>query len=174
MYTHPTHRLTALTRAAGQPNPDFLRYFPSIPPVPVSSVEVMPAETLDRVVAGPKGAEQFISSDQCMMCHSAATGAYGPVMFLQTAPPVKGVPSGVNVSPYGEWRWSPMGLAGRDPIFFAQLESEIAILKAEFKDPEPSIRATVNTCLTCHGGMRASASLTSITKTPGQIFNSTS
>ena len=30
----------------------------------------------------------------------------------------------VNLSPYGEWRASPMGLAGRDPIFFAQLQSE--------------------------------------------------
>ena len=36
--------------------------------------------------------------------------------------------NGVNVSPYTEWRWSPMGLAGRDPIFFAQLESELAYL----------------------------------------------
>src|SRR5690242_7162077 len=25
----------------------------------------------------------------------------------------------VNLSPYGEWRASPIGLAGRDPIFFA-------------------------------------------------------
>ncbi|HEY6802987.1 MAG TPA: cytochrome P460 family protein [Pyrinomonadaceae bacterium] len=153
LYTHPSHRLTAFTRAPSGPNPEFLKYFPSIGPVPVNKVEVMPAETLDRVVAGPKGAEQFISSDQCMMCHSAATGPYGPIMFLQTAPPVNGVPSGINVSPYGEWRWSPMGLAGRDPIFFAQLESEIAILKSEFKEPDTAIRATVNTCLTCHGGM---------------------
>ena len=30
----------------------------------------------------------------------------------------------VNLSPYGTWRTSPMGLAGRDPIFFAQLASE--------------------------------------------------
>ena len=30
----------------------------------------------------------------------------------------------VNISPYGTWRGSPMGLAGRDPIFFAQLASE--------------------------------------------------
>ena len=33
---------------------------------------------------------------------------------------------GLNVSPYGEWRWSPMGLAGRDPVFHAQLESEMS------------------------------------------------
>ena len=41
----------------------------------------------------------------------------------------RGEIAGANVSPYGEWRWSPMGLAGRDPIFFAQLESEFAFLK---------------------------------------------
>jgi len=46
-----------------------------------------------------------------------------------------------------------MGLAGRDPIFYAQLESEIAILRAESKNPDTDIRATVNLCLSCHGGM---------------------
>ena len=40
----------------------------------------------------------------------------------------------MNVSPFGEWRWSPMGLAGRDPIFYAQLDSEIAFVKSFFKD----------------------------------------
>ncbi len=33
-------------------------------------------------------------------------------------------PSPTNLSPYGEWRYSMMGLAGRDPIFFAQLDTE--------------------------------------------------
>ena len=37
----------------------------------------------------------------------------------------------MNVSPFGEWRWSPMGLAGRDPIFYAQLDSEIAFVSGE-------------------------------------------
>ena len=35
---------------------------------------------------------------------------------------------GINVSEYTEWRWSPMGLAGRDPIFYAQLDSELSYL----------------------------------------------
>ena len=30
----------------------------------------------------------------------------------------------------GEWRWSPMGLAGRDPVFYAQLECELAYINA--------------------------------------------
>lgn len=134
-------------------NLEFLQNFRAISRVPFPKVERLPPETLDRVVAAPKGAEQFLTSDQCMVCHSAATGAFGPTMFLQTAPPDANGAHGINVSPYGEWRWSPMGLAGRDPIFYAQLESEIELLKAEFKDSKPIIDATVNTCLSCHGGM---------------------
>lgn len=51
-----------------------------------------------------------------------------------------------NLSPYAEWSASPMGLAGRDPIFFAQLESE----KNIFPDLEPCIDTL---CLHCHGVM---------------------
>src|SRR5258708_30358980 len=52
----------------------------------------------------------------------------------------------INLSPYTEWRASMMGLAGRDPIFHAQLESEKAMRpsQAGFLD---------NTCYPCHGGM---------------------
>jgi hypothetical protein len=63
--------------------------------------------------------------------------------------------NGINVSPYTEWRWSPMGLAGRDPIFFAQLESELAYLD-EVKDEKTraSLKQTVvDTCFRCHGVM---------------------
>jgi mono/diheme cytochrome c family protein len=150
------HRRPSQRKAANPPlfaNSQFLELFKAISRVPYEGVKQMPPETLDRVSSAAKGPQQFLSSDQCMMCHSALTGPYGPTMFLQTAPPVNGVPSGINVSPYGEWRWSPMGLAGRDPIFYAQLESEIEILKSEFKQPEPVIQATINTCLSCHGGM---------------------
>jgi hypothetical protein len=63
----------------------------------------------------------------------------------------------MNVSPFGEWRWSPMGLAGRDPIFYAQFESEIAFVKSFFKnDPQKvaeKIKAINNTCFKCHGVM---------------------
>jgi hypothetical protein len=61
----------------------------------------------------------------------------------------------INVSPYGEWRWSPMGLAGRDPNFFAQLASELDYIKTI---PDKKVSATleqqaVNTCMLCHGVM---------------------
>ena len=72
-------------------------------------------------------------------------------------------PLGVNVSEYGEWRWSPMGLAGRDPVFFSQLESEQryvdSIPDREIAGDHPArTRATlkqqvVDTCMRCHGVM---------------------
>jgi len=52
----------------------------------------------------------------------------------------------INLSPYATWRSSPMGLAGRDPIFFAQLSSE------EQFHPE-SLDLIWNTCFGCHGIM---------------------
>jgi len=63
----------------------------------------------------------------------------------------------MNVSPFGEWRWSPMGLAGRDPIFYAQLESEVAFMQNFFKDNKPKMDAAIkgvsNICFKCHGVM---------------------
>ena len=94
----------------------------------------------------------YLTSDQCMGCHSGLSTGFGPVMFLDTSPSYK---TGLNVSPYGEWRWSPMGLAGRDPIFFAQLESELSILKDELPPEKADFfgQQTINTCLLCHGAM---------------------
>ena len=48
-----------------------------------------------------------------------------------------------------------MGLAGRDPIFHTQLESELALLRAEFSTAQLEVvtNALVNTCLSCHGAM---------------------
>src|SRR5262245_13788381 len=81
----------------------FLRYFANVP-IP-GSVQRMPAETYDHVVAGPSGAEMFITSNACMSCHSG-NAWYGAkyTMILEG-----GSKNPVNVSPYGEWRWSPNG-----------------------------------------------------------------
>ena len=51
----------------------------------------------------------------------------------------------VNVSPYGTWRSSPKGLAGRDPIFFAQLASETETFHPESprRSRTPASAATV-------------------------------
>ena len=143
----PDHRMLRLipSRVAIEmaTHAEFLRYFANVP-IP-GGVQRMPAETYDHVVAGPGGAEAFITSDACMSCHSA-NAWYGAkyTMILEG-----GSKNPVNVSPYGEWRWSPMGLAGRDPIFFAQLDSELAFLGDRPADQQK----VVNTCFRCHGVM---------------------
>ena len=144
----PNHRMMRIRPAANSTiematNAAFMRFFK---PVPISgSVQAMPAETYDHVVAGARGPEQFLTSDSCMSCHSG-NAWYGSkyTMILEGYSNNK-----VNVSPYGEWRWSPMGLAGRDPIFFAQLDSELAYLE----DRPEEQQQIVNTCFRCHGVM---------------------
>lgn len=54
----------------------------------------------------------------------------------------------IDLSPYGEWNWSMMGFAGRDPIFYAQLESEVSIHNSG--DLPETIQ---NLCFRCHGVM---------------------
>ena len=108
---------------------------------------LMKPETYDSVWPKPgeqTAASQFVTSDQCLGCHSA--GGTG-LQYDMTQPG----PGGklINISPYGTWRGSPMGLAGRDPIFFAQLASE-----TDTFHPEQESKAKIeNTCLGCHGIM---------------------
>ncbi|HEX6047579.1 MAG TPA: cytochrome P460 family protein [Pyrinomonadaceae bacterium] len=147
-------------------DPKFVAFFNSIAPVPLDKVRKFPGETYDHVFPqniGTPGStpapspnpNQFLTSDQCMGCHSA--GTYGNVMLYTGTKQPDGSTPTMNVSPFGEWRWSPMGLAGRDPIFYAQLESEIAFVKSFFKDDpakvEEKIRTINNTCFKCHGVM---------------------
>jgi hypothetical protein len=148
----PTHqKQSPALKALGAPrsstpaNAEFAKLFGSIPSD--GQVRVMPAETYDHIVAASGGAEKFITSDNCQWCHSG-NAWYGEknYMILQPAPKDQ-----VNVSPYGEWRWSPMGLAGRDPIFYAQLDSEIAYLKRE--KSEKDVQTVINLCFSCHGVM---------------------
>lgn len=147
-------------------NPKFVAFYNSIAPVPLDKVQKFPGETYDHIVPqniGPADSKpapspnpnQFLTSDQCMGCHSG--GTYGNVMIYTGTKQPDGSTPVMNVSPYGEWRWSPMGLAGRDPIFYAQLDSEIAFVKSFFKnDPAKvaeKIKAINNTCFKCHGVM---------------------
>lgn len=112
-------------------------------------IQTMPPEPLDDVVAKRAGANAvhspgFVTSLQCTGCHSGLTGAgLGPTMVLtsSTSPTI-------NVSQYGEWRWTPMGLAGRDPVFYSQLDSELAFLR----DPAKK-QKVIDTCATCHNAM---------------------
>src|SRR6202521_672072 len=138
---------------APSPNPAFVEFYHSIPPVLLTAVQKLPPETYDHIVADHKGPQQFLTSDSCMGCHSAMY--YGnPMVYTGQTQPDGKTPL-MNVSPFGEWRWSPMGLAGRDPIFYSQLDSELAYLKT-FKDKaegEKLAREVVNTCFRCHGVM---------------------
>jgi cytochrome c553 len=157
------HEVTALLAPAKEaaeaphvrptPNPAFVKFFNSIPPVPFSDVKKIPSETFDHVIASHEGPQHFLTSDSCMGCHSAVY--YGNAMVYTGTKDAEGKAPLMNVSPYGEWRWSPMGLAGRDPIFYSQLDSELAYLKT-FKDKaegEKLAREVVNTCFRCHGVM---------------------
>ena len=102
----------------------------------------LPSQTYDHVwipAGKPTEASRFVTSDQCIGCHSA--GGTG-LQFHMTEPGPQTKLS--NMSPYGSWRKSPMGLSGRDPIFFAQLASEI-----ETFHPESSTLIQ-DTCMSCH------------------------
>ena len=73
---------------------------------------------------------------------------------LQTCDPSGQPPTNckVNVSPNGEWRYSMMGLSGRDPIFLAQLETERTIHPKLTGQPNAADFID-DTCLRCHGVM---------------------
>jgi hypothetical protein len=147
-------------------DPKFAAFYNSIAPVPPDKVLKFPGETYDHIfpqnigTAASKPApspnpNQFLTSDQCMGCHSG--GTYGNVMIYFGPKQPDGSKPVMNVSPFGEWRWSPMGLAGRDPVFYAQLDSEIAFVRSFFKDDPvkvaEKIRTINNTCFKCHGVM---------------------
>jgi hypothetical protein len=128
---------------------DFLKTFSSRSLVPPDSRGItksfMPPETYDHVFPGPDGPPLFLTSDQCVGCHAAGSTGMHFDMTLQRAdqPAYKNL---LNLAPYGEWRSSPMGLAGRDPVFFAQLETEQAV--------HPALGKIVqDLCLHCHGVM---------------------
>lgn len=156
-----------LSQPLSSPNAEFVKTFQlggatDGAQLQASQVQHFPGQWADHVPAGPGGAEQFITSDNCLGCHGGLGGApYGVTMFLQTGP---NYGDGYNISPFGEWRWSPMGLAGRDPAFYSQLATEMAILDNNFKeqprafDNSPKMlqdikSAVQQTCLSCHGAM---------------------
>ena len=108
------------------------------------TVVSMPSETYDNFwmpANAPEDHAPFLTSDQCLGCHDAgSTGLH----FDMTVPDPHSDKL-INMSPYATWRTSPMGLAGRDPIFFAQLASETQTFHPE----DPAMVET--TCLGCHG-----------------------
>jgi len=111
----------------------------------------MISEALDHVVPKPTargGPSVFVTSDQCAVCHDATGTLSGlmPNMILQAQD------GPVNLSQYGEWRYSMMGLAGRDPVFFAQLDTESTLHKNLVGKPDGAAFVQ-DLCLRCHGVM---------------------
>jgi Cytochrome P460 len=146
------HRRVTGSAAAGAADPDEPPYNPAFtqafprPGAPQSRTApglMMPPETYDNVwvmPGAPTAASQYVTSDQCLGCHSA--GGTG-LQYEMTEPAT--TTKVANFSPYGTWRGSPMGLAGRDPIFFAQLASETQTFHPK---SSPDVQ---DICLGCHG-----------------------
>jgi hypothetical protein len=141
-----------------QTNPAFAEMFPSIIRQRGFKAAAFPKQWADHVVPKAAKAQPYITSDNCLGCHGGLGGEpYGVDMFVKTGP---NYGDGFNISEYGEWRWSPMGLAGRDPIFYSQLESEMALLQRDAKEGgllvgslKDNMNQVSNTCLSCHGAM---------------------
>jgi len=128
---------------------EFLKTFGAriiVPPGPKEITDLyMPPEIYDHVFSGADGPPQFLTSDQCVGCHAAGSTGLHFDMTLQQAGQAA-FTNLLNLAPYGEWRGSPMGLAGRDPIFFSQLETE--------QTAHPALAKLVpDLCLHCHGVM---------------------
>ena len=108
------------------------------------AIQTMASQTYDYgwvPAGGPTVSETFVPSNNCVGCHDAGTTG---LQFDMTMPSPHG-DGLVNLSPFATWRTSPMGLAGRDPVFLAQLASEVQTFHPESRDIIES------TCLGCHG-----------------------
>ncbi|MCA9540311.1 MAG: hypothetical protein KC620_15540, partial [Myxococcales bacterium] len=135
------------------PWPSFRRTYTALDP-PYADVWAsrLPAESWDHAVSllgvdgQPDRRSQFLTSDQCEGCHSG--GGRGQLKLPNMLVEVDGTQ--MDLTPWAEWGASPMGLAGRDPIFHAQLELERNIGRSQ-----PGLANILdcidNTCLHCHG-----------------------
>ena len=65
-----------------------------------------PSEFAGRAWSHGDSTSQWVTSDQCMGCHSGDNTPYGPNMFVKK--PFFG-DKGIDISPWGEWRTSLMG-----------------------------------------------------------------
>lgn len=172
-------------------NLKFLQAFPSvrrkprdevlhIPPVTYDSVHRLPQldvrASANRENSAAGASQNFLTSNQCMSCHAGITEPFGPSMFIPTGKEASYGAEGLHVSPFGEWRWTPMGLAGRDPVFYAQLASEKVLIEREFPPDEAEAIGTqlTQTCLSCHGVMGKRQHDLDLATSPGshnKLFN---
>lgn len=126
-----------------------------------SAIPCMVPESQDLVASKPfslnprvTGPSLFVTSNQCASCHNATDNTPGPthMLFPDQQVPGPADPNSINLSTYGEWRYSMMGLSGRDPIFFAQLDTESTV-HSKLKGQRNAPGFIQDTCLSCHGVM---------------------
>ncbi len=137
--------------------PEFIDRIPSsvftnLKPLTNLKVPCMISEAQDHVVmpsTAHGGPQEFVTSDQCTGCHDA-TGTLDGVIPRMILQPAGGLPR--NLSAAGEWRYSMMGLAGRDPVFFAQLDTESTQHRHLVGKPDGAAFVQ-DLCLRCHGVM---------------------
>ncbi|MBW8873386.1 MAG: cytochrome P460 family protein [Acidobacteria bacterium] len=145
----PNPQVNRVSQPFSSYSDDFLETFGAKAVTQPDSREItrlfMPPEVYDHVFSGADLPPLFLTSDQCVGCHAAgSTGLHYDMTLQQMAQPAYA--NLLNLAPYGEWRGSPMGLAGRDPIFFSQLETE--------QTAHPALaKLAPDLCLHCHGVM---------------------
>lgn len=134
---------TGLTTALTDASPDFLDFFDQLDEVSFTRAweTSLPGQTYDHVVVPPEGPPPFVTSDQCWTCHGSHN-----LLALQSNMVLTVDDDELDLSPLGEWRASPMDMAGRDPIFYAQLQGETNYF--------PDLRTCIETtCFHCHAPM---------------------
>ncbi len=108
----------------------------------------LPFAATDHVPQGPRPDthREFVTSSNCAACHDATQLYSAKPNMVLSEKNKSGAAETINLSPYSEWRYSMMGLSGRDPIFLAQLESETVL--------HPELSAQIeDKCLSCHAPM---------------------
>ena len=129
--------------------------FANVKPLAATDIPCMVPESSDAVPSLPASSptqattsSQFLTSDTCGGCHEANDLVGFPTNMI-LRPDAN---TSINLSQRGEWRYSMMGLAGRDPIFFAQLNSESTIHGNIQGKPNPA-GFVQDFCLRCHAAM---------------------
>lgn len=139
----PTAVRLALPTPLAAPNAAFVALFDQpLQPADPQALAFPMQLPYDHAPAAPPIPDRFLTSDTCSGCHSARiSNITGRNMVAQDA-----TGQMRNMSPFGEWSASVMGLAGRDPVFHAQLASEKQLRPAQTEYLD-------NTCYRCHGVM---------------------
>ncbi len=90
--------------------------FANVRKLPAATIPCLVPESLDQVTSKPAskgGPSLFVTSNQCASCHDATNNAPMPTHMLYTPP---GSSTPVNLSTYGEWRYSIIALGPRPYI----------------------------------------------------------